>query len=254
MIIKKLLREIYMLPRGEQRALLVLSFLLILSVLIRAGVQLLPGREPAGMEEFLRESQALMAAMAQADSLAAAASKSKADSLSKITRHQSHVSSRSEYSRATGRSPVTARRESYRSPLTIPQSPIPINQADSAELLPLPGIGPVFAGRIIKYRDLLGGYFRVEQLNEVYGLSLETIELIRDRIVLDTSLVSRIRIDSASFRELLRHPYLDLDEVKALVDYRDFKKDITSLRELRENNILEDSTIWRVGPYFDLGK
>lgn len=239
MIIKKLLREIYMLPRGEQRALLVLSFLLILSVLIRAGVQLLPGREPAGMEEFLRESQALMAAMAQADSLAAAASKTKADSLAKVARHPSRV---------------TARRESYRSPLTIPQSPIPINQADSAELLPLPGIGPVFAGRIIKYRDLLGGYFRVEQLNEVYGLSLETIELIRDRIVLDTSLVRRMNIDSASFRELLRHPYLDLDEVKALVDYRDFKKDITSLRELRENNILEDSTIWRVGPYFDLGK
>ncbi len=34
-MIKRLLREVYMLPRGEQRALVIVSFLLILSVGIR---------------------------------------------------------------------------------------------------------------------------------------------------------------------------------------------------------------------------
>ncbi|MEN8202221.1 MAG: helix-hairpin-helix domain-containing protein [Bacteroidota bacterium] len=231
-MIKKLLREIYMLPRGEQRALIVLSFLLILSVLIRIGVQLLPGREPAGMEEFEKEYNALMAALARADSIADAASGS----------HRSPIT--------VPQSPITV----PQSPITVPQSPININRADSAQLLPLPGIGPVFAGRIIKYRNLLGGFVMVEQLSEVYGMKPETLDLISDRIVIDTSVVRKIRIDSASFRDLLRHPYLDLDEVKTLVEYRDFKKDITSLGELRENHILEDSTLERIGPYFELGK
>jgi DNA uptake protein ComE-like DNA-binding protein len=120
-------------------------------------------------------------------------------------------------------------------------------------LLPLPGIGPVFAGRIIKYRDLLGGYVRVEQLGEVYGLQEVTLDLIRDLIVIDTVPIRKICMDSASFGELLRHPYLDLEQVKALVAYRDFKKNISSLDELRENFILEDSSIKRLTPYFDLG-
>lgn len=247
-MIKRFSRELYLLPRGEQRALLVLSFILILSVLIRIGVQLLPAREPAGMEEFLEESRALMAAMVQADSLAAAVSRAHADSLSKITSHQSPVTGRSPITRHP--SPVTSRSE-Y-SPITNPQSPININLADSTQLLPLPGIGPVFAGRIIKYRDLLGGFVRMEQLSEVYGLTQETIELISGRITIDTSVVRRIRVDTASFRDLLRHPYLGLDEVKALLDYRDFKKDISSHVELRENHILSDSTLERVGPYLDV--
>jgi competence protein ComEA len=55
-------------------------------------------------------------------------------------------------------------------------------------LLPLPGIGPVYAGRIIKYRNLPGGLISMEQLLEVYGISNETLDRIRDRIVIDTSL------------------------------------------------------------------
>jgi len=225
-----------MMPRGEQRALLVLSLVLIISVLIRAWVHFLPGREPVGMEEFMKESHALMAAMAQADSLSLVTKRRS------VTRHPSP---------GVAPSPVTWRSNpvTWRS-----QSPIDINSADSALLLPLPGIGPVFAGRIVKYRDLLGGFVCLDQLGEVYGMPEETLELIRDRIIFDSTAIQRILVDSASFGELLRHPYLGLDEVKALVEYRDFKKDISSLMELRENHILDDSTLWRVGPYFDLGK
>jgi hypothetical protein len=51
-MIRKLLREWFLLPRGEQRALVAVTLLLLLSLLVRMGVQLLPGREPAGLEEF----------------------------------------------------------------------------------------------------------------------------------------------------------------------------------------------------------
>ena len=62
-------REFYLLPRGEQRALILLSLLLILSLGFRIIIRYFPEREPAGMVEFEQEARMLMAALAEADSL-----------------------------------------------------------------------------------------------------------------------------------------------------------------------------------------
>ncbi len=63
-MIRRILREFYLLPRGEQRALILLSLLLILSLLVRIAVRLLPGREPAGLEQFEQEARAILHALA----------------------------------------------------------------------------------------------------------------------------------------------------------------------------------------------
>ncbi len=235
-----------MLPRGELRAMILLSMLLILSLIIRISVELLPGREPAGMEEFTRESLALMEALATSRStVALSRQNASSDHITGrrpyITERSSHITERSSLSRnevATSRSTAA----------------IDINRADSAQLLPLPGIGPVYAGRIIKYRNLLGGFINVEQLREVYGLPVETIELIRDRISLDTTAIAKIALDSAGFGELLRHPYLELDVVKLLLNYRDFVGDLSSMQELIENSVMSDSMGERLRAYFDFGE
>ncbi len=223
-----------MLPRGEQRALVLVSFLLILSVGVRLLVQLLPEREPAGMEEFVKESQALFASIARTDSL----QKERSDSLKQSKKPNSFKSNSTFYH--------------HPPPTTHHSPPIDINRADSAQLLPLPGIGPVFARRIVKYRELLGGFVRIDQLCEVYGFPEKTLDIIRDRILIDTSTIRKIILDSASFRELLRHPYLELEDVKSLVAYRDFKQDISTLSELKENHILDDTTLSRIGPYLEI--
>ncbi len=232
-MIKKLLREVYLLPRGEQRALVLVSFLLILSVGVRLLVQLLPEREPAGMEEFVKESQALFASIARTDSL----QKERSDRLKQSKKPNSFKSNSTSY---------------HHPPSNTPQLPININRADSTQLLPLPGIGPVFARRIVKYRELLGGFVRIDQLCEVYGFPMETLDMIKDRIVIDTSAIRKIILDSASFRELLRHPYLEFEDVKSLVAYRDFKQDISTLSELQENHIIDDTTLSRIGPYLEM--
>ena len=48
---------------------------------------------------------------------------------------------------------------------------ISINTVDTAEWKKVPGIGSAYAARIVKYRNLLGGFYEVEQLREVYGIS-----------------------------------------------------------------------------------
>ena len=48
-------------------------------------------------------------------------------------------------------------------------APLELNSADSAALVALRGIGPLTAGRIVRYRERLGGYACVEQLQEIEG-------------------------------------------------------------------------------------
>jgi len=95
-------------------------------------------------------------------------------------------------------------------------SKININRATEQELQSLKGIGPVLSGRIIKYRELLGGYISIDQLKEVYGM--------------DTALVDRIKADlfvSPDFspRQILLqdnpyHPYLNKQQRKCLLAVR----------------------------------
>jgi len=220
-----------LLPRGEQRALIILSLLLILSLIFRITVHLLPEREAQGLEEFEQETSLLMAALAEADSL-------------NMIRQDTLKNKATGYPERT----YLSRQRNIRSQKA---QPVDINRADSADLLPLPGIGPVYAGRIIKYRKLLGGFVSVDQLGEVYGIPAETIEKIRGKVHIDSSAVRKIHADSASFRELLRHPYLEYEDVKSLVEYRDFKGHISSVHELRINHILSDSTLRKLDGYFD---
>ena len=40
-------------------------------------------------------------------------------------------------------------------------------------------IGDILASRIVKYREVLGGYIEVSQLDEVYGLSEDGFENLK---------------------------------------------------------------------------
>ncbi|MEN8155644.1 MAG: helix-hairpin-helix domain-containing protein [Bacteroidota bacterium] len=236
-MINKLLREFFLLPRGEQRAMILVSMLLILSLGVRIAVPMLPARDPSGMEEFVEVSRRVMAELAKADSLAA-------DSLAEV-RKQSAAAYKE---KSSYRNPPVRRNPTH----LLAQASIPLNTIDSAGLLPLPGIGPVFAGRIVKYRNLLGGYVSSDQLMEVYGLDRERVQRIAPLLYIDTSDITLLHLNTAGFRELLRHPYLEYEDVKVLVNYRDEMGKFTSLREIREHALLPDSSLERVRAYLKL--
>lgn len=98
---------------------------------------------------------------------------------------------------------------------------IDLNRADSVSLEKLPGIGPVLAGRIVKYRKLLGGYYSVGQLKEVYGLREEHYNKARPYLKASKEALRPIQINFASLGDLARHPYIDYREAKAVVNKRE---------------------------------
>jgi DNA uptake protein ComE-like DNA-binding protein len=126
---------------------------------------------------------------------------------------------------------------------------IDINISDSAALEKLYGIGPVLSARIIKYRRLLGGFARIDQLKEVYGLSAETYEAIKGRVFADSTVITRININSAGYKELSRFPYFEKYEITAILKYREIKRRINEIDDLTGNKLITNEKARKISPY-----
>lgn len=64
-------------------------------------------------------------------------------------------------------------------PPAVLQGLLNINTADYADLIRLPGVGPVLAGRIMEYRDHHGAFTAIDSLINVSGIGTVKLEKIR---------------------------------------------------------------------------
>lgn len=123
-----------------------------------------------------------------------------------------------------------------KTPISSPAKAIPIldiNVADSLELVSLPQIGEVMASRIHRYRDRLGGFVSFDQLFEVKGMDSARFATIKPYIILESKEIRKLDINRDEFKTLLRHPYLEYDQVKALVNHRERKGLIKNWEQLK---------------------
>lgn len=125
---------------------------------------------------------------------------------------------------------------------------IDINQATAEDWQKLKGIGPVYAQRIVKWRDKLGGFHSTAQVGKTYGLPDSTFQKILPS--LQTSPVQKkLSINLASVADLQNHPYLNYRQANAIVNYRKHHGKFTQWEELRKVKVLSDQTIQQIKPY-----
>jgi DNA uptake protein ComE-like DNA-binding protein len=132
---------------------------------------------------------------------------------------------------------------------------VELNSADSAALVAVRGIGPAFAHAIIRYRERLGGYRSLDQLQEVYLLrdKPEAVERLREHLVVDPALVRRIDINRCEAKELAAHPYIGWNLAKALVAYRDRHGPYKQVADISGCALVTDSLRGRIEPYLSVG-
>ena len=129
-----------------------------------------------------------------------------------------------------------------------PDEPLDLNAIDSAGLVRLPGIGPATALKIIRYREQLGGFLDISQLEEIEGLS---DSLMKWFIINDTIPIKRISVNTATLSDLRRHPYMDFYKARAIVEYRRERGMIKGPEQLSFMEEFTAQDLIRLEPYFD---
>lgn len=134
-----------------------------------------------------------------------------------------------------------------------------LNTADTMSLQYLRGIGPYIAKRIVWYRQDLGGFVNKEQLREMDDLcryDRDTthrfkFDSVLPHLVVDTSLVQRLPINTMTAAKLSKHPYINYTQARAIYELRRRKfnlqpKDLTK--------VLSEEEAQRLMPYIDWTK
>lgn len=126
---------------------------------------------------------------------------------------------------------------------------VDINTADSAGLMNLYGIGSSFARRIIRYRNLLGGFYIKEQLLEVYGMDSLRFAQFSGNCTIGVGTIHKININTATVAELKKHPYLDYYLAKSIVDYRIIHGSYDKVEQLRFTPMFYEDLYKKIAPY-----
>jgi competence ComEA-like helix-hairpin-helix protein len=126
---------------------------------------------------------------------------------------------------------------------------VDINTADSAQLDEIKGIGGTFAKRIIKYKERLGGFYKTEQLMEVYGMDEQKYAEIKDQISISRVGLKTININTAVFNDLKSNPYLSFKQINAIIQYRRQHGNYSGVDDLKKVVLLSQEVMDKITPY-----
>ena len=127
-----------------------------------------------------------------------------------------------------------------------------LNSADSVLLVRLRGIGPTFATRILKYRELIGGFVDISQLLEVYGIDSILFNSLKENIVIDSSFVKKLDINKLTKEELSKHPYLTYNVANSIASYRQIHGEFKTLTDLLDIYSIDQALLDKMYPYLQV--
>ena len=129
---------------------------------------------------------------------------------------------------------------------------ISLNTASKEKLVSIRGIGIKTAERIINFRNKLGGYSTLNQLDEVYGLDTLIKAEKQKYFYIETNDIVKLNLNVISFKELLSHPYCDYNTTKKIINYREMHGDFERVEQILENNLIKAKQYRKIVSYLTL--
>lgn len=143
---------------------------------------------------------------------------------------------------------VRSGRDSLRYPVKLqPGQYVTLDDADTASLRKVPGIGRYYASRIVRYRNDLGGYVSVAQLSEIEGIPEAALSYFR----VTGGAVRKLNLNRLTLNELKHHPYINFYQARRIIDYRRLKGPLHSIDDLRLLKDFSQRDIERLRPYVE---
>ncbi|HEY5689922.1 MAG TPA: helix-hairpin-helix domain-containing protein [Cyclobacteriaceae bacterium] len=125
-----------------------------------------------------------------------------------------------------------------------------INLADTTQLKRLKGIGTVLASRIVKYRDILGGFYDISQVKEVYGLdSTVVMEVVNHSFISPDFMPRQLNINKATEREFSQHPYIKFKLATTIIAYRFQHGSFAEIDDLLKIDLIDQNQLNKLRPY-----
>lgn len=122
---------------------------------------------------------------------------------------------------------------------------IDLNRADTTELKKIPGIGAGIARLIVAYRQRLGGFYRIDQLEDI---RLDYRQL-QPWLRIDDKEIHRINLNQSGVDRLRNHPYINFYQAKAIVEYRKKKGALNSLKPFALYEEFSETDLARISHY-----
>lgn len=122
---------------------------------------------------------------------------------------------------------------------------VDLNLADTTELKKIPGIGSGIARLITNYRQHLGGFYRIEQLQDIRL----NYHQLRPWLYIDIRAIRPINVNRSGIEKLRNHPYINFYQAKAFVEYRKKKGKLHNLKPFALYEEFSETDLERISHY-----
>lgn len=129
---------------------------------------------------------------------------------------------------------------------------VDINTADTAAFIALPGIGSKLAQRIVTTREKLGGFYKVDQIAETFGLADSVYQKIKNRFSIIPNNFKFININTATLEALKAHPYCRYTIANAIINYRTQHGNFNNTADLKKIMLVTDEVFAKLSPYLTI--
>lgn len=122
---------------------------------------------------------------------------------------------------------------------------VDLNSADTVLLKQVPGIGSFLARKIVAYRNRLGGFVAVDQLQDIKQIKVS----LNKWFTVSGKPLRYLEINNWGLDALRSHPYMDFYKAKAIIEYRRKRGNIKSLSQLSLFEEFSEKDLKRLSPY-----
>ncbi len=140
-------------------------------------------------------------------------------------------------------------------PAALPEKPvqtstirraIDVNMASEADWKSLPGIGEVLSKRIVRFRDMIGGFRELEQVKKTYGISDSLFQSLQPFLLLEPANIPKADLNKVSAKELSQLASIPFPVARSIIDYRKQNGPFQTMDDLKKLPWVSDSLLIRV--------